>query len=44
MEGEGLKRGLEQLRREHSPTDAQKLRAVERAQDSRKNQTPFQMK
>ena len=44
MEGEGLKRGLEQLRREHSPTDAQKLWAVERAQDWLKNQTPFQMK
>ena len=44
MEGEGLKRGVEQLRREHSPTDAQKLRSVERAQDRRKNQTPSQKK
>ena len=39
MEGEGLKRGVEQLRREHSPTDAQKLRFVERAQERCKNQT-----
>ena len=44
MEGEGLKRGVEQLRREHSPTDAQKLRGVERAQDRCKNHTPSRRK
>ena len=44
MEGEGLKRGVEQLGGEHSRTEAQKLRAVERAQDRRKNQTPSQRK
>ena len=44
MEGEGLKRGVEQLSREHSPTEAQKLRSVERVQDRRKNQTPSRRK
>ena len=44
MEGEGLKRGVAQLRREHSPAGAQKLRAAERAQYRRKNQTPTQRK